>query len=150
GQVHGRHRDRRPRHGRGDRASQGQGLRPRQAVGGARPRHVRRAPAGRPQADVMRERDTIAWWAWGAWSLGAGADLGSFVWALSVLPGRVAARVGLDGVDRWGSITDHVVMSVIVGVVFLPTPWFFLMTATPPGTWLNVPYKGYWLASPER
>lgn len=98
----------------------------------------------------MRERDTIAWWAWGAWILGAAAYLGSFVWALTVLPDRVAAHVGLDGVDRWGSITEHVVMSVIVGVVFLPMPWFFLMTARPPGTWLNMPHKDYWFATPER
>ena len=98
----------------------------------------------------MRERDTIAWWAWGAWILGAAAYLGSFVWALTVLPDRVAAHVGPEGVDRWGSRTEHVVMSVILALVILPMPWFFRWAAKPPAIFLNLPHKDYWLATPER
>lgn len=95
------------------------------------------------------ERGT-AWWAWAAWIVGAGAYLGSFAWAMAVLPERVVAHVGPDGVDRWGSRTEHAVMSVILGLVILPMPWLFRFAAKPPGTWLNMPHKDYWFATPER
>ena len=98
----------------------------------------------------MREGGEPAWWAWAGWVLGAGAYLGSFVWALTVLPERVVAHVGPEGVDRWGSRTEHVVMSVILGLVILPMPWLFRLAAKPPGTWLNMPHKDYWFATPER
>lgn len=95
------------------------------------------------------ERGT-AWWAWAAWIVGAGGYLGAFAWAMTVLPERVVAYVGPDGVDRWGSRTEHAVMSVILGLVILPMPWLFRFVAKPPGTWLNMPHKDYWFATPER
>lgn len=98
----------------------------------------------------MRDERDAAWWAWALWILGVGGYLGAFVWALTVLPDRVVAHVGPDGVDRWGSLTEHAVMSVILGLLFLPMPWFFRWAAKPPATWLNMPHKDYWLATPER
>ncbi len=98
----------------------------------------------------MPEGRNTAWWAWALWLFGGGTYLGLFAWALTVLPDRVVAHVGPDGVDRWGSRTEHAVMSVVLALHFLPMPWFFRWAAKPPAMFLNMPHKDYWLGTPER
>lgn len=89
-------------------------------------------------------------WAWASWGAGALAYLGGLAWALVVLPERVVAHIGTEGVDRWGNRTEHAVLSLVLAAVILPMPWLFRAAARPPGTWLNLPHKDYWLATPER
>jgi uncharacterized membrane protein len=92
-----------------------------------------------------------AGWAWAIWGAGAAVYLGAFVWAMRVLPERVVAHIGPSGeVDRWGSRTEHAVLSVVLGVGILALPWLFHATTRAPVTFVNLPNKEYWFATPER
>jgi len=67
-------------------------------------------------------------------------------WQAGNLPHRVPAHTGFDGtVDRWGTLTEHLVVGVGMGALLLLLgPGFGLVLRRLPRSAVNIPHPEYW------
>ncbi len=67
-------------------------------------------------------------------------------WQAANLPDRVPAHARLDGtVDRWGTLTEHVVLGVAMGaMLLLMGPGLGVVMRRMPRSTVNIPHPEYW------
>ncbi|MCH8613018.1 DUF1648 domain-containing protein [Arsenicicoccus dermatophilus] len=83
--------------------------------------------------------------------LAVSAWVGVLVWSWRVLPERVPLHWG-DGSghpDRWGSRTESLLVSLLVGLLVLSMPFLSRLALVWPDG-INVPHKEWWLDEPRR
>lgn len=73
--------------------------------------------------------------------------LGALIWAMVQLPERVAMHFGTGGVNRWGTQTEHLILSLVVYLAVGVLPVALSRWANP--AIINVPHKAYWTSTPE-
>ncbi|QYJ03862.1 DUF1648 domain-containing protein [Nocardioides panacisoli] len=75
-------------------------------------------------------------------------------WAFRALPDRVALHFGLTGeVDNWGSRGEALVLLAALGILMtavLGGGAWLVGRARLAASWVNLPHKDWWTATPER